>query len=75
VQQEQLNIPILEHNKFNNPRKTVINIFMDSTDKQIENREQQPENAKPNESTGIYVRGFVKITDPDSGEVILETAN
>jgi hypothetical protein len=48
---------------------------MDSTDKQTENREQQPENAKPNESTGIYVRGFVKITDPESGEVILETAN
>lgn len=29
----------------------------------------------PNESTGIYVRGFVKITDPESGEVLLETAN
>ena len=30
---------------------------------------------KPNESTGIYVRGFVKITDPESGEVIVETGN
>ena len=31
--------------------------------------------SKPNESTGIYVRGFMKITDPDSGEVIVEKAN
>jgi hypothetical protein len=30
---------------------------------------------KANESSGIYVRGFVKISDPDTGEVILETAN
>jgi hypothetical protein len=30
---------------------------------------------KPNESTGIYVRGFVKISDPESGQVIVETAN
>ena len=29
----------------------------------------------PNESTGIYVRGFVKITDPESGQVYVETAN
>ena len=30
---------------------------------------------KANESSGIYVRGFLKIVDPDSGEVIIETAN
>lgn len=30
--------------------------------------------SKPNESTGIYVRGFVKITDPETGQVIVETA-
>jgi hypothetical protein len=30
---------------------------------------------KPNESTGIYVRGFVRITDPESGKVIVETNN
>jgi hypothetical protein len=30
---------------------------------------------KPNESSGIYVRGFVKITDPESGEVMVETGN
>lgn len=27
----------------------------------------------PNESTGIYVRGFVKITDPETGRVLVET--
>ena len=30
---------------------------------------------KANESSGIYVRGFIKISDPESGEVIVETAN
>jgi len=49
----------------------MINNNMDSEHEQ--NTEQQQ--SKPNESTGIYVRGFVKITDPESGEVILETAN
>jgi hypothetical protein len=29
---------------------------------------------KPNESTGIYVRGFVRITDPETGKVLVETA-
>lgn len=50
----------------------MINNNMDSIDNQKQIEEQS---AKPNESTGIYVRGFVKITDPESGEVILETAN
>jgi hypothetical protein len=36
---------------------------------------QADERTKPNESSGIYVRGFVKITDPESGQVIVETAN
>ena len=29
----------------------------------------------PNENSGIYVRGFVKIVDPETGEVLVETAN
>lgn len=49
----------------------MINNNVDS--KNDEKSEDQP--SKPNESTGIYVRGFVKIIDPESGEVILETAN
>ena len=40
-------------------------------------QEDLVEDARPkaNESSGIYVRGFVKISDPDTGKVILETAN
>lgn len=30
---------------------------------------------RPNESTGIYVRGFLKITDPETGQVIVQTGN
>jgi hypothetical protein len=36
---------------------------------------EEIQETKPNESTGIYVRGFVKITDPESGQVMVETAN
>jgi hypothetical protein len=47
---------------------------MDS-DKEQKQAAEQPAQPKPNESSGIYVRGFVKISDPESGEVIIETAN
>ena len=34
------------------------------------------EQEKPvNESTGMYVRGFLKITDPDTGDVLVQTAD
>lgn len=51
----------------------MINNHMDSI-KTDETQDADPV-TKPNESTGIYVRGFVKITDPESGQVIVETAN
>jgi hypothetical protein len=47
---------------------------MDS-DKDQKQAVEPPAQTKPNESSGIYVRGFVKISDPESGEVIIETAN
>ena len=47
---------------------------MDSNFKNSGEQNASPEQ-KPNESSGIYVRGFVKITDPESGEVIVETGN
>lgn len=47
---------------------------MDSN-KEEQTQEEVTQGSKPNESTGIYVRGFLKITDPDSGEVVVETAN
>lgn len=51
----------------------MINNHMDS-DKEQKEAAQQPV-SKPNESTGIYVRGFVKITDPENGQVFVETAD
>jgi len=40
--------------------------------------EQEPKRVAPetpNESSGIYVRGFLKITDPETGKVLIETGN
>jgi hypothetical protein len=55
-------------NSGNNPK---INNHMDQT-----SEKEQPQTAeKPNESTGIYVRGHLRISDPESGQVILETGN
>jgi len=47
---------------------------MDSN-KEEQTQEETTRESKPNESPGIYVRGFLKITDPESGEVVVETAN
>ena len=52
----------------------MINNTNDSN-KNDEIKEDQLPTPRPNESTGIYVRGFVKITDPETGEVLVETAN
>jgi len=52
----------------------MINNHM-AAEKEEQKTVQPDERTKPNESSGIYVRGFVKITDPESGQVIVETAN
>jgi hypothetical protein len=52
----------------------MINNTTDSNRPDDTNEMQLPK-ATPNESTGIYVRGFVKITDPETGTVLVETAN
>ena len=50
-----------------------------NTDSKETNSEEQESRhvapGAPNESTGIYVRGFLKITDPETGKVIIETGN
>ena len=54
----------------------MINNNTDS--KEFKSAEQEPKRVAPetpNESTGIYVRGFLKITDPETGKVIVETGN
>jgi len=42
-----------------------------NTDKQLE-VEETPCNDEPDENTGIVVQGFFKISDPESGEIILQ---
>lgn len=37
-----------------------------------ENTPQEPEK-KPDDTAGINVEGFVKIIDPDTGEIVLAT--
>jgi hypothetical protein len=44
------------------------------------NEEKSDENTKnnqtkPNDYSSMYIRNFLKITDPESGQVILETSN
>lgn len=39
------------------------------------NIEDDKRQVKPDDSSGMYVRGFLKITDPESGETIVETGN
>jgi hypothetical protein len=46
----------------------------DQINRNIELAEESEKPEKTNESTGIYVRGFVRITDPETGKVIVETA-
>ena len=54
----------------------MINNSTDSNEyKSDEHEPKRISEEKPNESTGIYVRGFLKITDPESGQVIVETGN
>lgn len=52
----------------------MINNDMESNLDEVAEKQQSPQ-PKPTESSAIYVRGFVKITDPESGEVIVETGN
>ena len=48
---------------------------MINNDMEPKNESTPVEKSVPNESTGIYVRGFVKISDPKTGQVIVETSN
>lgn len=45
----------------------------ETMEKPLENQEKS--NQKPDESSGMYIRGFLKITDPETGEIVIETGN
>lgn len=36
---------------------------------------EESRQVKPDDSSGMYIRGFLKISDPESGEIIVETGN
>ena len=46
-----------------------------TTDKKDSEEKKETDAKKPDEYSGMYIRGFLKITDPDSGQVIVETGN
>ena len=55
---------------------SMINNNTDSHELKSDEQQSQPvSDERPNESTGIYVRGFLKITDPETGKVIVQTGN
>lgn len=51
--------------------------MINTKDSQQSQMNKNLNNDKPlvNESSGIYIRGFVKIIDPESGDVLLHTAD
>lgn len=49
----------------------AINTDMEEKMEQV----QQTEQKKPDESSGIYVRGHIKIHDPETGEVYIDKPN
>lgn len=54
----------------------MINNNTDSQEfKSDEKEPKRVSEERPNESTGIYVRGFLKISDPETGKTIVETGN
>ena len=48
---------------------------MINTENTEDNQEKPTSETKPDDLNGIYVRGFLKITDPESGQTIVETGN
>lgn len=48
---------------------------MDDKNNNNKTPEEKKEVTKPNESSGVYIRGFVKISDPETGKIIVQTAN
>jgi hypothetical protein len=53
----------------------MVNSMINTNNEPAKTVTTQVEQQKPNESTGIYVRGFVRITDPETGQVLVETDN
>jgi len=48
---------------------------MINTDNENNLEKQSEKKEKPDDFSSMYIRNFLKISDPESGETILETAN
>lgn len=40
-----------------------------------ETPDQQPQSVKPDDTSGVYIRGHIKISDPETGEVLVDKPN
>jgi len=45
---------------------------MINTENIEESQDQEPEVAEPDEHGGIFIQGFLRIHDPESGETIVQ---
>ncbi len=52
----------------------IINTINTDMDEDM-NKDQHIDTEQPNESSGLSIRGHIKIHDPESGEVIVDKAN
>ena len=49
--------------------------MINNKDNQTEETVNNQQNTLPDDSSGLYVRGHVKISDPDTGEILVHTAD
>jgi|LakMenEpi03Aug12_release.lakeMendotaPanAssembly.Ray.scaffolds.fasta_scaffold5594925_1 hypothetical protein len=49
--------------------------MINTTDETKNQTETEDNSKKPDDYSSMYLRNFLKITDPESGQTILETAN
>lgn len=48
---------------------------MENTNQEQLNNDNKKEDFKPDDNAGFYVRNFLRIYDPESGQVAVETTN
>jgi hypothetical protein len=53
----------------------MINNNMNQNNQTTNDKSDRSDNSKPDESAGMYIRGHIKITDPNTGEVIVNKSN
>jgi hypothetical protein len=49
--------------------------MINTTDNKENEKNTEDNPIKPDDYSSMYIRNFLKITDPESGEIIIETSN